>query len=74
MRELEKEYEGRITVDIRDVNTDEGQAAVKKYGWEEPLHGLVTLKPDGTMVGTLPGHRYGKEEIQQKIEELLAAQ
>ena len=47
---------------------------MKKYGWEEPLHGLVTLKSDGTMVGTLPGHRYGKEEIQQKIEELLAAQ
>ena len=73
MRELEPEYAGRVVFDIRDVNTEEGQAAVVKYGWQEPLHGLVTLTPDGEMVGNLPSHRYGKAEVQAKVEELLAA-
>ena len=73
MSELGKEYEGRITVTIKDVNTEEGKAAVEKYGWQDPKHGLVTLGPDGEMVGTLPGHTYGKDEIQQKIDELLEA-
>ena len=68
------EYEGQITVSIVDVNSDEGQAAVKEYGWTEPRHGLVTLRPDGSMVGTLPGHRYGKAEIKAKVDELLAAE
>jgi hypothetical protein len=74
VRELGDEYEGQITVTILDVNTEEGQAAVEKYGWQEPLHGLVTLRPDGTMVGTLPGHRYGKPEVEAKVKELLAAE
>ncbi len=73
MSELAVEYEGQITTSIVDVNTEEGQAAVVKYGWQEPLHGLVTLSPDGTMVGTIPGHRYGKPEIRTKVEELLKA-
>jgi len=71
--ELGEEYEGRLSVTILDVNTEDGQAAVEKYGWESPLHGLVTLSPDGAMVGTLPGHTYGKPEIRAKVEELLAA-
>ena len=74
MSELGVEYEGRINVTILDVNTEEGKAAVAKYGWEEARHGLVTLKPDGTMVGTLPSHRYGMPEIRAKVEELLAAE
>ena len=73
MSELGTEYEGRVTFTVEDVNTEEGQAAVEKYGWQDPKHGLVTLKPDGTMVGTLPGHRYGKDEIREKVEELLDA-
>jgi hypothetical protein len=71
--ELEVEYAGRVRFAVRDVNTDEGQAAVEKYGWQEALHGLVTLDADGNMVGTIPGHRYGKEEVQAKVEELIAA-
>jgi len=71
--ELGEEYAGRIVVDVRDVNTDEGKAAVEKYGWQDPKHGLVTLSPVGEMVGTLPGHTYGKDEIRAKVEALLAA-
>ena len=67
------EYAGKVRFSVRDVNTDEGQAAVTKYGWQEALHGLVTLDVDGNMVGTIPGHRYGKDEVQAKVDELLAA-
>lgn len=73
MSELEKEYEGRVRFEVRDANSEEGKTAVETYGWQEALHGLVTLGPDGKMVGTIPGHRYGRAEVQAKVEELLAA-
>ncbi len=73
MSALGEEYAGRIQVSVRDVNTEEGQAAVAAYGWEDALHGLVTLLPDGTMVGTIPGHTYGEPEVRAKVEELIAA-
>lgn len=73
MSELAVEYEGKITAITVPVTTEEGQAAVQKYGWQQAQHGLVTLSPDGKMVGTIPGHRYGKKEIRAKVEELLKA-
>ena len=72
MSDLSQEYAGRARFDVRDVNTDEGREAVQRYGWADARHGLVTLTPDGEMVGNLPGHRYGKAEVKAKIEELLA--
>ncbi len=70
--EIAKEYEGRVQVSYGDAWTDEGKEAARKYGWDQALHGLVTLAPDGSTVGNLPGHNYGEAEIRAKFEELLA--
>ena len=71
MRELSEEYEGRVKLSVLPATGEEGLEARKSYGWHDELHGLVTLRPDGARVGDLPGHQFGKDEIKQKIEELL---
>ncbi len=79
MSELATEYEGQFTTRIQPADSEEGQAAKVKYGWDQPLHGLVALLPDGEAVANLPGHSYAKDvasakvEVRAAVEKLLAA-
>ena len=72
MRDLEKEYEGRVRFEILAATGPEGRAATERNGWKVALHGLECLTPDGRVASHLPGHRYGREEIREKVEALLA--
>ena len=64
-------YKGRVSFDILSATSPEGQAATKRNGWNDALHGLEALTPDGRVTGQLPGHDYGREEIVGKVEDLL---
>ena len=49
------------------------QARWQKEVQEEDSHGLVGRKPDGSLVKALPGHGFGKAEVEATIEATLAA-
>jgi hypothetical protein len=70
--DLEKEYEGRVRFEILAATSPEGRAAAERNGWKDARHGLECLAPDGRVVGNLPGHNYGREEIRAQVEALLA--
>jgi hypothetical protein len=60
------------------MNVVEGPFAEIKARWEkeveaEDSHGLVGRKPDGTQVKALPGHSFGKAEVEALIKDTLAA-
>lgn len=71
MRDLQKEYEGRVRFSILSATSPEGRAATERNGWKDALHGLEALAPDGRVAGHLPGHDYGRERIVDLIEALL---
>jgi hypothetical protein len=71
VRDLQKEYEGRVRFAIFSATSPEGRAATERNGWKDALHGLEVLAPDGRVVDHLPGHAYGREEIRARIEALL---
>ena len=71
MGELSKQYEGRVEFTIASAKTPEGQEAVKKYELDARKHGLVVLDGKGNVAARIPGHNFGKEEIQAVVEELL---
>jgi hypothetical protein len=64
-------YRGRVSFDILSATSPEGQAATKRNGWNDALHGLECVAPDGRVTGQLPGHDYGRDEIVVKVEDLL---
>jgi len=71
VRDLEKEYAGRVAFEILPASSPRGREAVERNGWDDPLHGLECLSPDGRVVGNLPGHGYGRAEIVAQVEALL---
>jgi len=73
VRGLETEYEGRVRFTVVPQSEGKLPAAVEEYGFGDARHGLVTFGPDGETVGTIPGHRYGRDEIVVKVGELLDA-
>lgn len=70
MRELEKDtkYEGKVRFTVKAVqeNSDEVKA------FDIGSHGLVGLTSDGKLATKIPGHNFGKGEIIQAIDTLLA--
>jgi len=69
--ELREEYEGQVVFTIvqPEVTTASGEPQVYELG----THGLVGLDAEGQSVATVPGHNFGREEIVEVIEKLLAA-
>ncbi len=47
---------------------------IERFGFTEKLHGLVAFSPSGEAVVTLPGHDYGKVEIEAALQTVLAGQ
>ncbi len=73
MRELASEYEGRVQFNVipaeeTAARTDE----IAEFGFTALKHGLVGFAADGDVVVKLPGHEYGKPEIVDAAEKVLA--
>jgi len=71
VRDLEKEYDGRVEFGVHSVRTPEGQAAAARYEFGGARHGLVGLEPDGAVAFVMPGHNFTRDDIQQRIREML---
>ncbi len=71
MRELEtvKKYQGKIRFNIVPISKAVEQE-VKSFDIGD--HGLVGLDSEGKMAAKIPGHNFGKGEIIQAIDTLLA--
>ena len=67
--ELETEYEGQIVFTIIQPEYTKASGEVEAY--ELGTHGLVAFGPDGQVIATLPGHQFGKPEIEEVIRKLL---
>jgi len=71
--ELEKDYGDRVNFVL--VPAEETAARfdeIEAFGFTQQRHGLVGFSPAGDALVKLPGHNFGKEEIEQAIETLLA--
>jgi hypothetical protein len=73
VRDLQKEYEGRVAFEILAATGPEGRAATERNGWKDAQHGLEARTPDGKVAGHLPGHDYGAAEVRAQVESLLKA-
>jgi hypothetical protein len=70
VRELEKEYEGQFKFEI--IPPEETLKRAEELGlYDLGSHGLVVLAPDGKELAHLPGHQFGRAEIEAAM---LAAQ
>jgi len=70
--ELQPEYENQIFFNIIPAEetlkrTDE----VNGFGFQDQKHGLVAFDADGEPVVLIPGHQFGKAEIQAAVEKVL---
>ena len=71
VRELEQDanYKDKVTFNVVLPEADGFQADVTKYKLE--THGLVALDAEGNEKHSIPGHKFGKEEIVAAIRALL---
>lgn len=70
MRELETEYEGRITFTIIQTAGQEQASGVEAY--DVGNHGLVVFDAEGTVVKTIPGHDFQREELDAVCADVLS--
>ena len=62
MRELEIEYEGRVSFDVVSPE-DTAKRAAELQQYDLGSHGLVGFDADGVERAHVPGHQFGREEI-----------
>jgi hypothetical protein len=70
--ELEQEYEGRARFTI--VSPEETAAAtaeIEAFGFTDTKHGLVVFDGEGTAQLKLPGHMFGRAEIEAGLKRVL---
>ncbi len=73
MGELEEEYGDRVDfVLVPAAETAQRADEIEAFGFTEQKHGLVAFTADGVPLVKLPGHQYGKEEVQAATEAVLA--
>lgn len=70
VRELEPEYSGKVRFRVIPIKGDAEREEVKSF--DIGTHGLVGLTPEGEVRVKIPGHEFGKPEIQEKTDELLS--
>lgn len=71
MSELAREYEGKVQFTVTPVVSAEGAAAKETYDFGQAGHGLVCFDANGNVAEVIPGHDYGKGDIEFEIEQLL---
>ena len=71
--ELEQDY--RDQVDFVIISAEETASRpdeIEAFGFTDLKHGLVSFDSEGEVRTKIPGHQFGKPEIQAIVEELLA--
>jgi hypothetical protein len=67
VRELEAEYEGRFKFEI--IPPEETLKRAEELGlYDLGSHGLVVLDPKGKELAHLPGHEFGRAEIEAAMQ------
>lgn len=75
MGELEQQYGDGIRFTIVPAEqTAESQDEIDEYGFTDLKHGLVIFSSEGEAVVKIPGHQFGKAEIDAGIRTMLAAE
>ena len=68
MRELQTEYEDRVFFNVLPAEATGLQAeALLAVGFAELKHGLIAYDAQGRIATTLPGHQYGKPEVEKAL-------
>ncbi len=74
MRELEQDYEGRATFTI--ISAEETAASaddIEAFGFTDLKHGLVVFDGEGEPRVKLPGHMFGRAEIEEGLKGVLGS-
>lgn len=72
MGELEKTYADQVAFEIISAEeTAKRGDEIEAYGFTDLKHGLVIFDPSGNDQVRLPGHAFGKEEIEAGLRKVL---
>ena len=74
MRELEQDYEGQAIFTV--VSAKETAASfddIEAFGFADLRHGLVVFDGEGDAKVKLPGHMFGRAEIEEGLKEVLGS-
>jgi len=72
VRELEQEYEGQAKFTIISPEETAASAdAIEEYGFTDQKHGLVVFDGQGAAIVKLPGHMFGRPEIEAGLKQVL---
>ena len=72
MGELETDYGDRAEfVVVSAEETAERQDEIDEYGFTGLKHGLVVFSSSGEALVKIPGHQFGREEIEEALIEVL---
>jgi len=72
--ELEQEYGERVQfVIVPAEETARRQGEIEELGFSDMKHGLVVFDVQGEAAVRMPGHQFGKQEIQAGLEGVLSA-
>lgn len=73
MGELQTEYADRVNFNVIPAEeTARRSDELDEYGFTELRHGLVIFSSDGEAIVKMPGHQFGRTEIEAGIGEVLA--
>ena len=67
--ETEGQYEGKVKFTIVKEDAPDFKAAVAEH--ELGTHGLVAFDADGNKKASLPGHNFGRAEVEEVIAQVL---
>ena len=74
MGELQTEYPDQANFNIIPASeTAKRGDEIKAFGFEALKHGLVVFDAKGEPVSKLPGHNFGKAEIENALQAALPA-
>jgi hypothetical protein len=72
--ELAPTYDGRVDfVIISAEDTAQRGDEIEAFGFTELRHGMVGFTTEGDPLVKMPGHNFGKAEIQEAATQLLAS-
>ena len=73
VNELRNEYGDRVDFQIIDPEqTQESAHELKAYNLESRGHGLVAITARGEAVVTIAGHRFGREEVEMAVQQVIS--
>ena len=58
-----------ITCPVQSLSPDE----IEMFGFTDLKHGLVAFDSEGNAEVKIPGHQFGREEIEKAVQEVLPA-